>query len=111
MTRTSANCAAASPEPTSATAMVVIVERDQSIHIQGSMPCELHYRITDYGGVGSITDVATPCTFQPPGMQWGGGQFAPRKFTIDWALPSTDAGSPLLFPDQCFVTDTWTLNP
>lgn len=89
--------------PTSATAEVEIVDTasEHVVHIRGAQPCDFVFEVTDYGGVGTVTDVKAGCAWQPEGMEFAGGTFSPSDFTLAWM----DAGGSA----ACVVTDSWTL--
>jgi hypothetical protein len=105
------------PPPTSASAQVQIVDTasEHAGHILGAQPCDFDFTVTDYGGIGNVSDVRAGCAFQPPGTVFAGGEFSPKQFTLSWTTSAGDAGAGDASDggdggvSSCLVTDSWSL--
>lgn len=101
------------PPPATASAQVQIVDgpSEHVVHILGAQPCDLDFTVTDYGGVGYVSDVRPGCAFQPPGMVLGGGpsDFGPSHIELRWTTATSDAGAADGGATSCQITDSWSL--
>ena len=100
------------PPPASATAQVQIVDSatEHVGHILGAQTCDFDFTVTDYGGVGAVTDVKPGCAFQPPGMIFqGGSDFSPTHFELRWTGPTGDGGVADGGASTCLIVDSWSL--